>query len=78
MALELGTWKEVHKMVTSHTDQNTKESCINLHDHTHQAYTNHIGIGVRNMEISTQVGYITHRPNDKKKSTIVRDHTHHV
>ena len=37
-ALELSTWKELHNMVTSHTDQNTKRlSCINLHDHTHQA-----------------------------------------
>ena len=38
LALELSTWKELHKMVTSHTDQYTKSlSCINLHDHTHQA-----------------------------------------
>ena len=38
LSLELSTWKELHKMVTSHTDQNTKRlSCINLHDHTHQA-----------------------------------------
>ena len=38
LALELSTWKELHKMVTSHTDQYTKRlSCINLHDHTHQA-----------------------------------------
>ena len=38
LSLELLTWKELHKMVTSHTDQNTKRlSCINLHDHTHQA-----------------------------------------
>ena len=38
LALELSTWKELRKMVTSHTDQNTKRlSCINLHDHTHQA-----------------------------------------
>ena len=38
VALELLTWKELHKMVTSHTDQYTKRlSCINLHDHTHQA-----------------------------------------
>ena len=38
LALELTTWKELRKMVTSHTDQNTKRlSCINLHDHTHQA-----------------------------------------
>ena len=38
LALELSTWKELHKMVTSHTDQNTKRlSCINIHDHTHQA-----------------------------------------
>ena len=38
MALELPTWEELHKVVTSHTDQYTKRlSCINLHDHTHQA-----------------------------------------
>ena len=38
LALELSTWKELHKMVTSHTDQYTKRlSCIKLHDHTHQA-----------------------------------------
>ena len=38
LALELWTWKELHKMVTSHIDQYTKRlSCINLHDHTHQA-----------------------------------------
>ena len=37
-ALELSTWEELHKMVTSHTDQNTKRlTCINLLDHTHQA-----------------------------------------
>ena len=38
LALELSTLKELHKMVTSHTDPYTKRlSCINLHDHTHQA-----------------------------------------
>ena len=38
LALEILTWKELHKMVISHTDQYTKRlSCINLHDHTHQA-----------------------------------------
>ena len=38
LALELSTWKELHKMVTSHTYQYMKKlSCINLHDHTHQA-----------------------------------------
>ena len=38
LALELSTWKVLRKMVTSHTDQFTKRlSCINLHDHTHQA-----------------------------------------
>ena len=38
LALEISTWKEQRKMVTSHTDQYTKRlSCINLHDHTHQA-----------------------------------------
>ena len=35
LALELSTWKELRKMVTSHTDQYTKRlHCINLHDHT--------------------------------------------
>ena len=38
LALEFKTWKELHQMDTSHTDQNTKRlSCINLHDRTHQA-----------------------------------------
>ena len=38
LELELSTWKELRQMVTSHTDQYTKRlSCINLHDHTHQA-----------------------------------------
>ena len=38
LALELSTWKELRKMVTSITDQYTKRlSSINLHDHTHQA-----------------------------------------
>ena len=38
LALELSSWKELHKMVTSHTDQNTKRSsCINLQDPMHQA-----------------------------------------
>ena len=38
LALELSTWKELCKMITSHTDQYTKRFlCINLHDHTHQA-----------------------------------------
>ena len=38
LALELWAWKELHRMVTSHTDQYTKSlSCINLQDQTHQA-----------------------------------------
>ena len=38
LALELSTWKELHKMITSYAHQYTKRlSCINLHDHTHQA-----------------------------------------
>ena len=38
LSLELSTRKKLRKMVTSHTDQNTKRlSCINLHHHTHQA-----------------------------------------
>ena len=49
-------------MVASHTDQYTKRlSCINLHDHTHQAWPNHLGVGVINMERTTQGVYITHR-----------------
>ena len=62
LALELSTWKELHQIVTSHTDQNTKRlSCINLHDHTHQAQPNHLGVGVIDMERATPDGYITHR-----------------
>ena len=38
LALEFLTWNELHKKVTSHTDQYTKRlSCINLHDLTYQA-----------------------------------------
>ena len=37
LALEFLTWKKLHKMVTSHTDQYTKRlSCTNLHDQTYQ------------------------------------------
>ena len=37
-AVELWACNELHKVVKSHTDQYTKIiSCINLHDHTHQA-----------------------------------------
>ena len=62
LALELLTWKELHKMVTSHTDQNTKRlSCIKLQDHTHQAQPNHLDVGVINMERATRDGYIAHR-----------------
>ena len=67
LELELSTWKELRKTVTSHTDQNTKRlSCINLHDDTHQAYTNHLGVGFINMERATQDGYITHRSLHEK------------
>ena len=62
LALDLLTWKELHKMVTSHTDHYTKRlSCMNLHNHTHQALPNHFGVGVINMERATQAGDITHR-----------------
>ena len=67
LALELSTCKELRKMVTSNTDQYTKRlSCINLHDHTRQAYPNHLGIGVTNMERATQDYYITHRSIHEK------------
>ena len=67
LALELSTWKELRKMVTSHTDQYTKRlSCINLHDHTHQALPKHLGVGVINMERATQGVYITHRSIHEK------------
>ena len=66
-AVELSTWKELHKMVTSHTNQYTKRSSsINLHDHTHQAEPNHFGVGVINMERASQDGYITHRSIHEK------------
>ena len=67
LALELWAWKELHKMVTSHTDQYTKRlSCNNLHDHTHQAQPNHLGVEVINMERATQDAYITHRSIHEK------------
>ena len=54
-------------MVTSHTDQYTKRiSCINLHDHTHQAQPNHLGVGVINMGRAPQDVYSTHRPKYEK------------
>ena len=38
LAVALWAWKELYKMVTSHTDQYTKRlSCNHLHDQTHQA-----------------------------------------
>ena len=62
LALEISTWKELRKKVTSHTDQYRKRlSCINLHDHTRQVWPNHHDAGVINLERATQVGYITHR-----------------
>ena len=67
LALELSTWKELRKMITSHTDQHTKRlSCINLHDHTHQAKSNHLDFGVMSIERATQEGYITHRSIHEK------------
>ena len=67
LALKLSTWKELYKMVTSHTDQNTKRSsCINLHDHTRQAQPKHLGVWAINMERATQDGYITHRSIHEK------------
>ena len=66
LALELWAWKELHKMVTSHTDQHTKRlSCLNLHDHTYQALPNHLGVGFINMERAAQDGYITHRSKNE-------------
>ena len=60
--LALWACKELHKMVISHTDQYTKRlSCSNLHGQTLQAETNHLGVGVINMERATQYSYITHR-----------------
>ena len=67
LALELWAWKELHKMVTSYTDQYTKIwSCINFQDHTHQAEPKHLGVGVINMERATQDGYITYRSIHEK------------
>ena len=67
LALELSTCKELHKIVTSHTDQYRKRlSCINLHDHTHQALPNHLGCGVMSMERATQDGYILHQSIHEK------------
>ena len=77
LALELSTWKELRKMVTSHTDQYTKRlSCINLHDHTHQAYTNHLGVGFINMEELRKMVTSHTDQNTKRLSCInLNDHT---
>ena len=54
LALELSTWKELRKMVISHTNPYTRRlSCINHHDHRHQALPKHLGVGVINMERAT-------------------------
>ena len=54
-------------LLTSHIGQYTKRlSCINLHDHKHQAEPNHHGVGVINMERDTQDGYITNRSKHEK------------
>ena len=67
LALELWAWKELHKMVKSHTDQYTKRlSCTNLHDHTLQAKPNQLVVGVMNMERATHDVYITHRSIHEK------------
>ena len=67
LASKLWAWKELHMMVTSHADQYTKIlSCINLHDHTHRAWPNHLGVGVINMERAMQDVYITHRSIHEK------------
>ena len=35
LALDLSTWKELHKLATTHTEQYTKRlTCINFDDHT--------------------------------------------
>ena len=66
LALELWKWRELHKMVTSRTDQYTKKSCINFYVYAHQAYPNHLGIEDKNTESGTQDGYITHRSIHEK------------
>ena len=67
LALELSTWKELRKKITSHTDRYRKRlPCINLHDHTRQAWPNHHDAGVINMERAPQEGYITHRSKHEK------------
>ena len=67
LALELSTWKELRKMVTTHTEQYTKRlPCIKLHDHMYQAKPNHLGVRVLNKERATQGGYIAHRSIHEK------------
>ena len=76
-ALNLSTWKELHKMVISHTDQYTKRlSCTNVLDHTRQAYPNHLGVGVINTERATQVVTLhTDQYTKRLSCTNVLDHT---
>ena len=67
LALELPTWKELHKMVTSHTDQNTKR--IILHQPSWSYASRITQPSWRwdiNMERATQDGYITHRSKHEK------------
>ena len=65
LALELQHGKSYARWL-SHTDQHEKIIMINLLDHTHRAWTNHLGVGVINMEKATQDGYITHRSIHEK------------
>ena len=78
LAMELSTWKELHKMVTSQTDQYTKRlSCINNHDHKHQAKPNNLGFGVMSMERATQNATSHTDQYTKRLSCInLHDHTH--
>ena len=78
LAWELWAWKELHKMITTQIDQNTKIlSCINLHDHTHQAKPNHLGVGVINMERQRKM-VTSHTDQYRKRLSCINlhDHTH--
>ena len=117
LALELWTWKELHKMVTSHTDQYTKtimhqpswsyasritqpfwhwsyehgksytrwlhhtpintrkQSCINLHDHTHQAITEPSWHWSYEHEKS-YTRWLHHTPVNTRKQSCINLHDH--
>ena len=74
LELELSTWKELRKMVTSHTDQFMKRlSCINIHDHTHLAMSRELWAG---KELYNMVTWHTDHYTKRLSCINLHDHMH--